>query len=174
MLPTTSWVNWSSISGPANTKQWLTDCKNENHHTITYPITISSDLADNHRGISVPASCKFSLPLVRDLLADSLLFFPKVELGVTEAVLCIRGPPQCWASKGVLEDIALQWVCLGYQSQRLWSATIIWSSAISPGSIHNQAVQMRKTFSTAGSPGPAHIMGHLNKRFPIWGGFLYS
>lgn len=42
---------------------------------------------------------------------------------------------------------------------------IMWSSAISPSGIHNQAAGMRKTFSAAGPPRPASIMVHLNKRF---------
>lgn len=42
---------------------------------------------------------------------------------------------------------------------------IMWSSAISPSGIHNQAAGMRKTFSAAGPPRPVCIMVHLNKRF---------
>lgn len=115
------------------------------------------------------AAC--GVTLLSELPADSLLFFKLSS--VEKPVLCIKGLFSVERSRGMLEDTALRWVCLGYQSQRLWSAAIIWSSAISPGSVHNQAARMRETFSLAGPLRPACNMGHLNKRFPIWS-FLYS
>ncbi len=120
--------------------------------------------------VHVLAAC--GVALLSELPADSLLFFKKLS-SVKKLVLCIKGLFRVERSRGVLEDTAMRWVCLGYQSQRLWSAAIIWSSAISPGSVHNKAARMRKTFSLAAPLRRACNMGHLNKRFPIWS-FLYS
>lgn len=67
------------------------------------------------------AACRRSVPLLRKLPTDSVLFYRKLS-GVKQPVLCIKSLFGAEQSEGVLEDTAPRWVCLGYQSKRLRSA----------------------------------------------------